>query len=61
MGGIGASIGLEIPVISQIISTLFGLDNTMGMKLLTLLLLLVLFGGTVYLGLDKGIQKLSTI
>lgn len=61
MGGIGASIGLEIPVISQIISTMIGTENTMGMKLLTLLVLLVLFGGTVYMGLDKGIQKLSTI
>ena len=61
MGGIGASIGLEIPVISQIISTLVGTENTMTMKLFTLLLLLILFGGTVYLGLDKGIQKLSTI
>ncbi len=61
MGGIGASIGLEIPVISQIISTLLGTENTIGMKLFALLLLLVLFGGTVYLGLDKGIQNLSTI
>ncbi len=61
MGGIGASIGLEIPVISEIVSQITGLNNSIGLKLAMLLVLLLLFGTTVYLGLDKGIQVLSSI
>lgn len=61
MGGIGADIGLEIPVISEIVSILTGADNGIRLKLLMLLILLVIFGSTVYLGLNKGIQSLSTI
>lgn len=61
MGGIGASIGLEIPVISKLVSVLTGLEYNNWMNMGMLLILLVIFGSTVYLGLDKGIQVLSSI
>lgn len=61
MGGIGASIGLEIPVISRIFSSITGMEDTLSLKIGMLVLLLLLFGATVYLGLDKGIKALSTV
>lgn len=61
MGGIGASIGLEIPVISEIVSKITGINNTMLLKLGMLVILFLIFGSTVYLGLDKGIERLSAI
>ena len=54
MGGIGASIGLEIPVISRIFHQLTGVADTLGLKFIMLAALLVLFGSCVYLGLEKG-------
>ena len=59
MGGIGASIGLEIPVISKIFSVLTGFDDTIWLKFVMLGLLLLLFGSSVYFGLDKGMKFLS--
>lgn len=61
MGGIGASIGLEIPVLSKMVSILTGLEYNNWLNMGMLLILLLIFGSTVYLGLDNGIQKLSSI
>ncbi|MDI9470269.1 MAG: BCCT family transporter [Bacillota bacterium] len=61
IGGIGASIGLEIPVISEITCSFLGIPNSLLMQLAMLGILLVLFGVTVLRGLDKGIQRLSTL
>lgn len=61
MGGLGASLGLEIPVISEIISQVFNIENTMFLKLVMLGILFIIIGGSVYLGLDKGIKVLSSI
>ena len=60
MGGIGASIGLEIPVISRIFHQLTGVADTLGLKFIMLAALLVLFGSCVYLGLEKGMKWLSS-
>nr|WP_208422929.1 BCCT family transporter [Latilactobacillus fragifolii] len=59
MGGIGSSIGMEIPVISKVLSTMIGLNDTIWLKLALFVILLVLFTLTVYAGLDQGIKKLS--
>lgn len=59
MGGIGSSIGMEIPVIAQVLSTITGIPDTMGLKLGLFGVLFVLFAMTVYAGLNKGIKKLS--
>jgi BCCT family betaine/carnitine transporter len=59
MGGIGSSIGMEIPVISKVLSAMTGVSDTLWLKLGLFGVLLVLFTLTVYAGLDKGIKKLS--
>ena len=59
MGGIGSSIGMEIPVVARILSLIIGIKDTMYLKLALFSILLVLFTLTVYAGLNKGIKKLS--
>lgn len=61
MGGIGASIGLEIPVIAKLVSVLTGLEYNNWLNMFMLLILLLIFGSTIYAGLDNGIQRLSSI
>ena len=59
MGGVGASVGLEIPVISKTLSTLTGIKDTLGLKTELFAVLFVIFAVTVFKGLNGGINKLS--
>ncbi|MGV0168140.1 BCCT family transporter [Furfurilactobacillus sp. WILCCON 0119] len=59
MGGIGSSIGMEIPVIAKVLSVITGIPDNMGLKLALFGVLFILFALTVYAGLNKGIKKLS--
>lgn len=59
MGGIGSSIGMEIPVIAKVLSALTGITDTIWLKLTLFGVLFILFALTVYAGLNKGIKRLS--
>ncbi|MCT6840294.1 MAG: BCCT family transporter, partial [Apilactobacillus kunkeei] len=59
MGGVGASVGLEIPIISKVLSSLTHLPDNLYMKLGLFLVLFVIFAVTVFKGLNGGIDKLS--
>ena len=59
MGGVGASVGLEIPVISKTLSILTGLKDNLGLKTELFAVLFVIFSVTVFKGLNGGIDKLS--
>lgn len=60
MGGIGSSIGMEIPVITKVLSSMLGISDTIWLKLGLFGILFILFAMTVYGGLNKGIKKLSS-
>ncbi|UQS84456.1 BCCT family transporter [Apilactobacillus apisilvae] len=59
MGGVGASVGLEIPIISNVLSSLTGLPDNLMMKIGLFLVLFVIFSAAVFKGLNGGIDKLS--
>ncbi|XIF19509.1 MAG: glycine/betaine ABC transporter [Acetilactobacillus jinshanensis] len=59
MGGVGASVGLEIPVISKTLSILTGLHDNLGLKTELFAVLFVIFTVTVFKGLNGGINRLS--
>lgn len=63
VGGISTSLGISAPVIADIIRHVFKIPNQYELivQITVLLIWVVLFGSAVYLGLDKGIQKLSNI
>jgi len=61
MGGVGTSLGLGTPMISACISKIFGIPESFGLNIIILLIWVCIFGTSVYLGLEKGIAKLSNI
>ncbi|MDN4461996.1 BCCT family transporter [Fructilactobacillus sanfranciscensis] len=61
MGGVGSSVGMEIPIISNVLSSLTGLPDNMTLKIGLFGILFVIFAWTVWHGLNGGIDKLSDI
>jgi BCCT family betaine/carnitine transporter len=61
IGGAGTSLGLSVPMVSSVISELAGTETSLSMNVGVLIACVVIFGGSVYLGLDKGIRRLSDI
>ncbi|WP_137626304.1 BCCT family transporter [Lactiplantibacillus pingfangensis] len=60
MGGVGTSVGMEIPVISKVLSTVTGIADTMTLKLGLFAILFVIFAAAVFNGLKRGIGRLSS-
>jgi BCCT family betaine/carnitine transporter len=60
MGGIGSSVGMEIPVLAKIIAQLTGVSDTIWLKLAMFVVLLVIFALTMVQGLKGGIDRLSS-
>ena len=61
VSGVATSLGLGVPLMSAMLSTLFGVQDSMIIKLVVLLLWTLLFGASVYRGLKKGIKILADI
>ncbi len=61
IGSIATSLGIGTPVLSIIIRYVFSLPQSweLPVNIFILLVWVCIFGGSVYLGLDKGIQRLS--
>ncbi|MFC6295340.1 BCCT family transporter [Lactiplantibacillus daoliensis] len=60
MGGVGTSVGMEIPVISKVLSAVTGIADTMTLKLGLFAILFVIFAAAVFNGLKRGIGRLSS-
>lgn len=63
VGSITTSLGIGTPVLADVIREVFSIPQSydLAVKLAVLLIWIFIFGTSVYLGLDKGIQKLSNI
>lgn len=63
VGSISTSLGIGAPVLSVIIREVFGISQSYDfvVRIVVLIIWVCIFGTSVYLGLDKGIQKLSNI
>ncbi len=61
IGGTATALGLGAPLVSAFVAELFGIEDTFAVKLGVLVLWTVLFGGSCYRGLKKGIQVLADI
>ena len=59
VGGIGSSLGFSTPLIAALISRLTGLPATFGMELFVVAVCVAMFGTSVWLGLTRGIKRLS--
>ncbi|WP_035513002.1 BCCT family transporter [Halalkalibacillus halophilus] len=61
LGGAGTTLALGTPLIASGISELTGLEDTMTMRTIILLLVTAIFGISSYVGLKEGIKRLSDI
>ena len=61
IGGVGTSLGLGTPMIAACIGEILGVEQSVGLNLVILAIWTTIFGTSVYLGLEKGIARLSDI
>lgn len=61
VGGIGTALGVNVPMVSTILGEILGLNDSLSLKLVVLTIWTALFGISAYLGINRGIQKLSDI
>lgn len=61
MGGAGTSLGVIAPTIAASFAELLGIGTSFSLELVVMLICIGLFGLSVYLGLDKGIRRLSDL
>jgi BCCT family betaine/carnitine transporter len=59
VGGLGVSLGLGAPLISAGVGKITGLEVTFGMNVIVMLFVALLFSLTSFIGIDKGMRKLS--
>ena len=59
--GAGVGLGLSFPLISTIISKIFLIERTAQLDIITIIFCLSIFATSAYLGIDKGIKKLSNL
>lgn len=59
IGGAASSLGFSSPMIAVALARLLGVSHTFGLELFVVLLCVALFAVSVWLGLKKGIKRLS--
>ena len=61
LGGAGTSLGFSAPMLAAAIAKAFGLEATVGLELAGVAFCAGLFGVSSYLGLERGMQRLSDL
>jgi betaine/carnitine transporter, BCCT family len=61
LGGAGTSLGLATPMIASILAKLFGTESSLALELGVVAVCVALFALSAYLGIEKGIKRLSDI
>ncbi len=61
LGGAGTSLGVIAPTIAASVAELLNIDTSFTLEFIVMSVCITLFGGSVYLGLDKGIRRLSDL
>lgn len=61
VGGVGTSLGLAVPLVSELASTALGIQPSLMLDLGILAIWTMIFGASVWFGLSKGIRILSDL
>ncbi|SDH97690.1 betaine/carnitine transporter, BCCT family [Alteribacillus persepolensis] len=59
IGGLGTSLGLGVPMVSAVLSNLLGVEPTLLLDIVIIIIWTFIFSSSAYFGLYKGIRKLS--
>ncbi|WP_071396274.1 BCCT family transporter [Bacillus tuaregi] len=60
LSGAAVTLGLGAPIITYNLSKLFDIEVTFGLTMIVTIIWVILFTISAYLGIDKGIKRLST-
>ena len=61
LGATGTSLGLGTPMIAAGVSEIFGVEESYKLTVMIAITCTLIFGTSVYLGLEKGIRRLSDV
>ncbi len=61
VGAAGTSLGLEVPIVSEGVAALTPLSPGTGLDIVILVAWTLLFGASVYLGLQRGLRRLAQL
>ena len=61
IGGTGTSLGLATPMLGAVAGRLFGIDASFALTLVIVGVCVMFFAVSVYLGLERGIRRLSNL
>ncbi|ARI77800.1 BCCT family transporter [Halobacillus mangrovi] len=61
LGASGTTLGISVPMMTAGVSQVTGIQESFQMNLMILMVCSLLFAGSVYVGLEKGIKTLSNI
>ncbi|WP_101842067.1 BCCT family transporter [Halobacillus sp. Marseille-P3879] len=59
IGGLGTSLGLGVPMVAAVLGDLFGIEPSLWLNVVIIVIWTFIFSSSAYLGLYKGIRKLS--
>ena len=59
--GAGVGLGLSFPLISSVLSKIFMIERTFSLDIFTILICSVIFATSAYIGVQKGIKRLSNL
>lgn len=61
VGGLGVSLGLGLPLVVAGICRIFGIQATFSLNLIVLVIIAAIFTFTSFIGIDKGMKRLSDL
>lgn len=61
IGGAGSSLGFSTPLIAALVGRLAGIEPSFGLEMAVVAVCVLLFAGSVYMGLSRGIRRLSDL
>lgn len=61
IGACSTGIGLAVPLIAACLGSMFGFDDTFALKVVVITVITIVFGISVWIGLDGGIRRLSNL
>ncbi|WP_026702577.1 BCCT family transporter [Salibacterium aidingense] len=59
IGGLSTSLGLGVPMVANVSAELLGIEPTLPLSIVIIVIWTIIFSSSAYLGLYKGIRKLS--
>lgn len=59
-GGLSITLGLSIPMVSEVLCSVFGITPSFGINLILILLISIVYSLSSYIGISKGMARVSS-